>query len=103
VAEDQLDGHGEAAVGAARQALHEAAPAAPAGQGPPAAAGHVHGADCTQITHQPCDVGIRDCDAVDVQDRLGQPQSAGCVLLGNLDIIELFEQVRVNDPVLIVD
>ena len=37
------------------------------------------------------------------EDRLGQPQSAGCVVMGNLDVIELFEQVRVGDPVLIVD
>jgi hypothetical protein len=35
------------------------------------------------------------------EDRLGQPQSAGCVVLGNLDIIELYEQVRVGDVVLI--
>jgi lipoprotein-anchoring transpeptidase ErfK/SrfK len=33
------------------------------------------------------------------EDLLGQPQSAGCVLMGNLDVIELFEQVRVGDPV----
>lgn len=37
------------------------------------------------------------------EDLLGQPQSAGCVVMGNLDVIELFEQVRVGDPVLIVD
>ena len=37
------------------------------------------------------------------EDLLGQPQSAGCVVMGNLDMIELFEQVRVGDPVLIVD
>lgn len=37
------------------------------------------------------------------EDRLGQPQSAGCVLMANLDIIELFEQVRTGDPVLIED
>lgn len=37
------------------------------------------------------------------EDLLGQPQSAGCVVMANLDIVELFEQVRVGDPVLIVD
>jgi L,D-transpeptidase catalytic domain len=37
------------------------------------------------------------------EDLLGQPQSAGCVLMGNLDIIELFEQVRSGDPVWIED
>lgn len=37
------------------------------------------------------------------EDLLGQPQSAGCVVMGNLDVVELFEQVRVGDPVLIVD
>ncbi|MFT3781782.1 MAG: L,D-transpeptidase [Nibricoccus sp.] len=37
------------------------------------------------------------------EHRLGQPQSAGCVHMGNLDIIELYEQVRVGDQVMIVD
>jgi lipoprotein-anchoring transpeptidase ErfK/SrfK len=37
------------------------------------------------------------------EDRIGQPQSAGCVLMRNLDIVELFEDVRPGDPVLIVD
>ncbi len=37
------------------------------------------------------------------EDLLGRPASAGCVQLANLDIIELFEQVRVGDPALIVD
>ncbi|WP_442887728.1 L,D-transpeptidase family protein [Congregicoccus parvus] len=37
------------------------------------------------------------------EDLLGTPASAGCVQMGNLDIVELFEQVRVGDPVLIVD
>lgn len=37
------------------------------------------------------------------EDLLGQPQSAGCVVMGNLDVIELFEQVRAGDPVLIID
>lgn len=37
------------------------------------------------------------------EDRLGQPLSAGCVLMRNLDVIELYENVRVADLVLIVD
>jgi hypothetical protein len=37
------------------------------------------------------------------EDRLGQPQSAGCIHLANLDVIELFEEVRPGDHVLIVD
>lgn len=37
------------------------------------------------------------------EERLGEPLSAGCVLMRNLDIIELYEQVRVRDMVLIVD
>ncbi len=37
------------------------------------------------------------------EDRIGQPQSAGCVLLRNLDIIELYEEVRVGDMVWIGD
>ena len=37
------------------------------------------------------------------EDRIGEPQSAGCVLMGNLDIIEIYEQVRPGDQVLIVD
>jgi hypothetical protein len=35
--------------------------------------------------------------------RLGTPSSAGCVVMGNLDVIELFDQVRVRDQVLIAD
>jgi len=35
--------------------------------------------------------------------RIGEPLSAGCVLLRNLDIVELYEQVRPGDHVLIVD
>ena len=31
------------------------------------------------------------------EDRIGQPISAGCVLMRNPDIIELYEQVRVGD------
>lgn len=31
------------------------------------------------------------------EDRLGAPQSAGCVVMGNLDIVELFEEVRSGD------
>ncbi len=37
------------------------------------------------------------------EDRIGEPLSAGCVLMRNLDIIELYEQVRAGDQVLIVD
>lgn len=37
------------------------------------------------------------------EDRLGTPQSSGCVLMGNLDIIALYDEVRAGDQVLIVD
>jgi len=37
------------------------------------------------------------------EDRLGAPLSAGCVLMRNLDIVELYENVRVGDLVLISD
>jgi hypothetical protein len=37
------------------------------------------------------------------EERIGGPASAGCVLMRNLDIIELYDQVRVGDQVLIVD
>jgi hypothetical protein len=37
------------------------------------------------------------------EDRIGRPASAGCVLMRNLDIIELYDQVRVGDQVYIVD
>lgn len=33
------------------------------------------------------------------EDRLGTPQSAGCVLMGNLDIIGLHDDIRVGDLV----
>jgi hypothetical protein len=33
------------------------------------------------------------------EDALGKPQSAGCVLMANSEIVELFEQVRVGDAV----
>ena len=33
------------------------------------------------------------------EDRLGTPQSAGCVLMGNLDIIALYDEVRTGDLV----
>ncbi|MFT3829142.1 MAG: L,D-transpeptidase [Opitutaceae bacterium] len=33
------------------------------------------------------------------EDRLGTPQSAGCVVMNNLEIVELFEQVRTGDLV----
>ena len=35
--------------------------------------------------------------------RLGEPLSAGCVLMRNLDIGELYEEVRVGDRVWITD
>ena len=35
--------------------------------------------------------------------RLGEPLSAGCVLMRNLDIVELYEEVRVGDRVWIAD
>jgi len=37
------------------------------------------------------------------EDRLGEPLSAGCVLMRNLDIVEIYEQVRAGDQVLIAD
>lgn len=37
------------------------------------------------------------------ESRIGQPMSAGCIELRNLDIIELYEEVRRGDHVLIVD
>ncbi len=37
------------------------------------------------------------------EDRLGEPASAGCVLMANLQIMELFELVRAGDVVLIED
>jgi hypothetical protein len=37
------------------------------------------------------------------EDRLGEPLSAGCVLMRNFDIVELYEQVRAGDQVLIAD
>jgi hypothetical protein len=37
------------------------------------------------------------------EDRLGRPQSAGCVQMANLDIIELYDLVRTGDQVLIAD
>lgn len=36
-------------------------------------------------------------------DRIGEPMSAGCVLMRDLDIIELYEEVRVGDLVWITD
>jgi hypothetical protein len=59
--------------------------------------------------------GVNQGEGVDSHDRyiyihgtdrealLGQPQSAGCVLMRNLDIVELYEAVRTGDPVWIVD
>ena len=37
------------------------------------------------------------------EDRIGQPQSAGCVLLSNRDIVALYDELRTGDQVLIVD
>ena len=36
-------------------------------------------------------------------ERIGEPLSAGCVLMRNLEIVELYEEVRVGDLVLITD
>lgn len=37
------------------------------------------------------------------EDRLGSPASSGCVQMNNIEIAELFEQVRTGDPVWIED
>lgn len=37
------------------------------------------------------------------EERIGEPQSAGCVLLTNRDMVALHEEVRAGDQVLIVD
>jgi hypothetical protein len=37
------------------------------------------------------------------EDQIGRPQSAGCVLLSNRDMVALYDEVRVGDHVLIVD
>ncbi|HEY0947559.1 MAG TPA: L,D-transpeptidase [Opitutaceae bacterium] len=37
------------------------------------------------------------------EDRIGEPQSGGCVLMRNLEIIELYDEVRSGDLVLISD
>ena len=37
------------------------------------------------------------------EDRLGERMSAGCVLMRNLELIELYDQVRTGDQVLITD
>lgn len=37
------------------------------------------------------------------ETRIGEAMSAGCVLMRNLDILELYEQVRAGDQVLILD
>jgi hypothetical protein len=37
------------------------------------------------------------------EDRIGKPMSAGCVLMRNRDIIELYEEVRAGDLVWIGD
>jgi len=35
------------------------------------------------------------------EDQLGTPQSSGCILMGNLDIIALYDEIRSGDLVLI--
>jgi len=37
------------------------------------------------------------------EDRLGRPYSAGCIEMNNLEIVELFEEVRTGDHVWIED
>jgi hypothetical protein len=37
------------------------------------------------------------------ESRLGEPLSSGCVLMGNLDIVDLYEDVRTGDHVFIAD
>ena len=37
------------------------------------------------------------------EDRIGTPQSAGCVLMRNLDLVNLFEEVRNGDHVWITE
>lgn len=37
------------------------------------------------------------------EERIGEPLSSGCVLMRNTEIVELYEQVRAGDQVLIVD
>ncbi len=37
------------------------------------------------------------------EDEIGRPLSAGCILMRNLDIVELYEEVRVGDWVWIID
>ncbi len=37
------------------------------------------------------------------EDRIGEPISAGCVLMRNTDIIELYDEVRAGDLVWICD
>jgi hypothetical protein len=37
------------------------------------------------------------------EERIGEPFSGGCVLMRNLEVIELYDQVRTGDQVLITD
>jgi hypothetical protein len=37
------------------------------------------------------------------EDRLGEAMSAGCIEMGNLDVIELYDQVRTGDLVFVAD
>ncbi len=38
-----------------------------------------------------------------LEDRIGEPLSAGCVLMRNLDIVELYDEVRAGDLIWIAD
>ena len=37
------------------------------------------------------------------EERIGTPQSAGCVVMRNLDVVELFEEIRTGDQVWIAE
>ncbi|MBL9190077.1 MAG: L,D-transpeptidase [Opitutaceae bacterium] len=37
------------------------------------------------------------------EDRIGEPMSSGCVLMRNLDLVQLYEEVRAGDLVWIAD
>ena len=37
------------------------------------------------------------------ENRIGEPISAGCVLMRNVDVVELYEEVQVGDWVWILD
>ncbi len=40
--------------------------------------------------------------ATNHESKIGEPLSSGCVLMRNLDMIELYDQMRVGDQVLII-